>query len=137
MERPLRSEDEIQSITSRYASVVRTEEGLKKGLKALEVLKKESTDRDEEGLAFTLETGNITDVAEMVLRACLMRKESRGPHLFFAHSDAPYPLPLQDPKWRKYIVIRNEGGRMVLRKEDAGKIGVLVLSFLSIRGLAR
>ena len=114
--------DEIQLIASRYASVVRTEEGLKKGLKALQILKKEKIGRDEKGLAFALETGNIMDVAEMLLRTCLIRKESRGPHLFFAHRDAPYPLPLQDPKWRRYVVIRNEGGRMVLRKKMPVKL---------------
>ena len=107
---------EIQSITSQHASVVRTEGGLEAGIKALEGLKKEKIAFDERGIAFALETENLIHVAEMVLRACLMRKESRGPHLFFGHFDDPQPLPSQDPKWRKYIVIRNRMEKMVLEK---------------------
>ena len=107
---------EIQSITSQHASVVRTEGGLEAGIKALEGLKKEKIAFDERGIAFALETENLIHVAEMVLRACLTRKESRGPHLFFGHFDDPQPLPSQDPKWRKYIVIRNRMGKMVLEK---------------------
>ena len=114
----------IQSITSQVASVVRTEEGLKKGLKELMDLKKEEIVRDEKGWIFALETENIRDVAEMVLRACLMRKESRGPHLFFGHFDDPQPLPVQDPKWRRYIVIENRMGKMVLKKRVPVKLEV-------------
>jgi succinate dehydrogenase/fumarate reductase flavoprotein subunit len=114
----------IQSITSQYAGVVRTEKGLKKGLKALLDLKKEKIARDANGLIFALETENIRDVAEMVLRACLMRKESRGPHLFFGHFDDPQPLPVQDPKWRRYIVIENRMGKMVLKKREPVKLEV-------------
>jgi succinate dehydrogenase/fumarate reductase flavoprotein subunit len=114
----------IQSITSQVAGVVRTEKGLKKGLKALLDLKKEEIVRDAKGLIFALETENIRDVAEMVLRACLMRKESRGPHLFFGHFDDPQPLPVQDPKWRRYIVIENQRGKMVLKKRVPVKLEV-------------
>jgi succinate dehydrogenase/fumarate reductase flavoprotein subunit len=116
--------NEIQSITSQYASVVRTEEGLKKGLKTLLGLKKEKIAQDEKGLVFALETENIRDVAEIILRACLMRKESRGPHLFFAHFDDPQPLPIQDPKWRRYVVIQNQVGKMVLKKKVPVKVEV-------------
>jgi succinate dehydrogenase/fumarate reductase flavoprotein subunit len=116
--------NEIQSITSQYASVVRTEEGLKKGLKTLLGLKKEKIAQDEKGLVFALETENMRDVAEMILRACLMRKESRGPHLFFAHFDDLQPLPIQDPKWRGYVVIQNQMGKMVLKKKVPVKLEV-------------
>lgn len=115
---------DIQSVASRYAGVVRTEEGLRKGLQELLGLKREKIVSDEKGLVFALETENIRDVAEMVLRACLMRKESRGPHLFFGHFDDPGPLPIQDPKWRKYIVLQNRIGRMVLKKQVPVKLEV-------------
>ena len=115
---------DIQSITSQYAGVVRTEEGLRKGLKELMGLKKEKVVPDEKGLVFALETENIRDVAEMVLRACLMRKESRGPHLFFGRFDDSGPLPIQDPKWRKYIVLQNRLGRMILKKQVPVKLEV-------------
>ena len=108
---------EIQSITSQFASVVRTEEGLKEGLKILGGLKRGGICPDEKGLIFALETKNSLDVAEMVLRACLLRKESRGPHLFFNHLEDLSPVPSQDPLWKKYIVIQNRSGKMVLKKE--------------------
>lgn len=115
--------DEIQSITSQFTSVVRTEEGLKKGLKILEGLRKEKVAVDENGLVFGLETENLLDVAEMILRASLLRKESRGPHLFFNRFEDHHPLPNQDPSWRRYIVIRNQSGKMILKKRTPIRMG--------------
>lgn len=112
---------EIQSITSRHASIVRTERGLKEGLRGIRSLRREGIRMDGKGVIFTLETENLLDVAEMILRACLTRKESRGPHLFFDRFEDPRPLPSCDPEWRKYIVIQNQSGRMVLRKENPVK----------------
>lgn len=107
---------EIHSITSEEASVVRTEEGLKTGLKRLQELRKREIGSDEKGLVYALETRNLIDVAEMILRACLLRKESRGPHLFFRRFEDLSPLPPCDPGWRKYIVIQNTQGKMTLKK---------------------
>jgi succinate dehydrogenase / fumarate reductase flavoprotein subunit len=107
---------EIHSITSQEAGVVRTEEGLKKGLKRLQDLRREAIGSDERGLVCALETRNLIDAAEMILRACLLRKESRGPHLFFKRFEDLNPLPPRDPEWRKYIVIRNVSGKMALKK---------------------
>jgi succinate dehydrogenase/fumarate reductase flavoprotein subunit len=113
---------EIQSITSQFSSVVRTEEGLREGLKVLGRLKREGIALDERGLTYALETRNLLDVAEMVFRACLLRKESRGPHLFFNHLEDPSPLPSQDPMWRKYIIIRKDSGKMALKKKAPVKL---------------
>jgi succinate dehydrogenase / fumarate reductase flavoprotein subunit len=106
----------IQCITSQFASVVRTKEGLKEGLKILEELRKEGVTSEENGLLFALETKNLLDVTEMILRACLFREESRGPHLFFAHFEDTNPLSSNELKWRKYIVIQGQMGKMVLKK---------------------
>ena len=113
---------EIQSITSQFASVVRTKEGLKKGIRDLERLRQEGIALDQNGLIYALETKNVLDVAEMVLRACLFRKESRGPHLFFKHFEDTHPLPSQDPTWRKYVVIQNQSGNMILKKRTPIKL---------------
>lgn len=107
---------EIQAITSRSASIVRTEKGLKEGLGALRTLKKEGLQIDEKGLVYALETGNLLEVAEMILRACLLRRESRGPHLFFESGEDPTPLPSLEPEGRRYIILQNRSGRMVWRK---------------------
>ena len=114
----------IHSITSRFASVVRTEEGLREGLKRLNVLKKEGVAIDNKGVAFALETENLLDVAEMILKACLFRKESRGPHLFFRRFEDPYPLPSQDRKGKRYIVIQNQSGKMVLERRVPVKLKI-------------
>ncbi len=113
---------EIQSIASRFASVVRTEEGLREGLKRLKVLKKEEVAIDDKGMAFALETENLLDVVEMVLKACLLRKESRGPHLFFSRFEDPHPLPSQDRKGKRYIVIQNRSGKMAFERRVPVKL---------------
>jgi succinate dehydrogenase / fumarate reductase flavoprotein subunit len=115
---------EVQALTSRFASVVRTREGLKKGIRGLEGLRREGLSVDQKGLIFALETENILDVAEMVLRSCLFRKESRGPHLFFNHLEDPSPLPSQDPTWRKYIIIKKDSKKMVLKKKGSVKLEI-------------
>jgi succinate dehydrogenase / fumarate reductase flavoprotein subunit len=107
----------VHSVASQFTSVVRTEEGLKEGLKVLGRLRRDGISLDEKGLIFALETRNLLDVAEMVFRASLFRKESRGPHLFFNQLEDPSPLPSRDLEWRKYIVIQNENGKMVLKKK--------------------
>jgi succinate dehydrogenase / fumarate reductase flavoprotein subunit len=113
---------EIQSITSRFASVVRTKEGLREGLKRLKVLKKDGVAIDGKGVAFALETENLLNVAEIILKACLLRKESRGPHLFFRRFEDPHPLPSQDRKGKRYIVIQNRLGEMVLERRVPVKL---------------
>jgi succinate dehydrogenase / fumarate reductase flavoprotein subunit len=115
---------EIQSITSRSVSVVRTEKGLTEGLKRLAALKKEGVVIDDKGLAFALETENLLDVAEMILKACLLRKESRGPHLFFRRFENLHPLPSQDPKGRRYSVIQNRSGKMALERRVPVKLEI-------------
>ncbi len=115
---------EIQSITSRFASVVRTEEGLREGLKKLKVLKKEGVAIGDKGVAFALETENLLVVAEMILKACLLRKESRGPHLFFRRFEDPHPLPSQDRKGKRYTVIQNQSGKMVLERRVPVKLKI-------------
>jgi len=115
---------EIQSITSRFASVVRTEEGLREGLKRLKGLKKEGVAIGGKGVAFALETENLLVVAEMILKACLLRKESRGPHLFFRRFEDPHPLPSQDRKGKRYTVIQNQSGKMVLERRVPVKLKI-------------
>ncbi|MFH1008059.1 MAG: FAD-binding protein [Candidatus Latescibacterota bacterium] len=103
----------IQTMLSRSASVVRTEQGLTEGLNALSILRAEGIHADERGWAFALETINLFDVAEMVMRAACMRTESRGPHLYFAHSDDEHPTPRDETAWQRYIVLRKGRDGMI------------------------
>ncbi|MCX8116639.1 MAG: FAD-binding protein [Desulfobacterota bacterium] len=107
---------EIQSIASRYASVVRTEAGLREGLRSLRSLRQMGIKRDERGWVFALETRNLLDVAEIILRACLLRRESRGPHLFFRCFEDLNPLPSRDPEGRRYIILQKQSGKMGWRR---------------------
>ncbi len=108
----------VQQILSEAASVVRTHRGLTEGLVQLEQLRAEGLHADQNGLAFALETLNIFDVAEMVMRAARTRRESRGPHLFFSSPEDEQPLPRDDQRWRKYIVISKgpEGMSLEIRE---------------------
>jgi succinate dehydrogenase/fumarate reductase flavoprotein subunit len=58
-----------------------------------------------------LETKNIVEVAEMVLRAALMRTESRG-----AHERSDYPE--EDPNWLKNIIVQKVDNKMQLSTEQ-------------------
>jgi len=75
----------------------------------LAALRAEGLAADEHGLAYAVETRNILDVTELVMRAALHRDESRGPHLRFASSDATEPIPRDDSRWQRYIVIQRGG----------------------------
>jgi len=103
---------EIQRITSDLVSIVRTEKGLKEGIERLDRLEKDGLYNERENLVFTLETLNMLKVARMVIGAARMRKESRGPHLYFNSFDDSEPLPRDDESWRRYIVIVKKGERM-------------------------
>jgi succinate dehydrogenase / fumarate reductase flavoprotein subunit len=107
-----------QRIVADAAGVVRTELGLRSGLKALAALRAEGLAADEHGLAYAVETRNILDVTELVMRAALHRDESRGPHLRFASPDAVEPIPRDDRRWQRYIVIQRGREGAELRAEE-------------------
>ena len=104
----------IQEILSTCASVVRTEEGLGEGLRALEDLCALRLRADRRGLAFALETEGMFDIARMVIEAARIRQESRGCHLFFRNYTDPEPAEQNDRDGRKYTVVRRERDEMKL-----------------------
>lgn len=104
---------QIQHLMYRAAGVVRTAERIEEGLRQLSQLKEESITVDEHGLYYALETQNMFSIAEMVLRACMMRRESRGPHLYFTDFDSLEKAPRTND-WNQYIVIAKENGNMKL-----------------------
>jgi succinate dehydrogenase / fumarate reductase flavoprotein subunit len=107
----------IQHLMSMRASIKRTAEGVREGLKELAALTARPWDAAGANAEFAAETRNIALVAEMVLAACGARTESRGPHLYFESPDSISPLPRQDPAWQMYNVLRRgEDGKMMLEK---------------------
>ena len=93
-------------------------------LSELEALRAKGVRADARGHVFAAETAWMFPLAEMVLRACAMRTESRGPHLFFASASDPEPAPRDEAAWRRYIVIRKgEDGAMDLEACDPERTG--------------
>ncbi len=96
---PLRRK--MQSVMMEYGSVFRDEKGLKKGIDAIQSLKKAypAIDLVDKGKAYNyelmeaIELGNQLDLAEVILTSALHRKESRGAHFredFPARADRYY-----------------------------------------------
>jgi len=112
----------LQKILDRTASIVRTQEGLAEGLEALEHLKTKGLSVDDKGLNYALETINLLEVGEMIMRAAKMRNESRGAHLMFASDKDNIPLQRDDENWRRYIVIKKEEGKMRLEAREPVKL---------------
>ena len=96
---PLRRK--MQSVMMEYGSVFRDEQGLKKGIEAIQSLKKAYQTIELVGKGKTynyelmeaIELGNQLDLAEVILTSALHRKESRGAHFredFPARADRYY-----------------------------------------------
>lgn len=103
----------IKDIISSYGFLVRTKDGIKKGLLEVEEIKKEGFSVDENGPIYYLETLNMLDVAEVIMNAVNIRDESRGPHLRFTKFEPPVMefLPKKE-NWNKYIVFWREDGNL-------------------------
>jgi succinate dehydrogenase / fumarate reductase flavoprotein subunit len=50
----------------------------------------------------------------MIMGAARIRKESRGPHLYFSNFEDAVPLPRDDELWQKYIIITKREEKMTL-----------------------
>lgn len=104
----------LQQIMQDYAGVdsVRSETLLKAGLKYLGDLRKKAGEtlstRNGHELMRALETLDLMDCGEVILRAALERKETR---LMHRRSDFPFTNPLlQD----KFLTVRRENGRVIM-----------------------
>jgi len=104
--------EQVQNLLSHFASIVRTEEGLKKGIRRLKKIEEKGICTDERGLIFALETINLLQVAQMIMGAARIRKESRGPHIYFSNFEDAVPLSRDDELWRKYIIITKRREKM-------------------------
>ncbi len=111
-----RVRETVQNLLSSSAGVIRTEEGLSRALAEVEELSLGGLKADENGLVFAVETLAVLDTARMVMGAALRRKESRGPHLFFASADSHEPQGIDEENWRLYIVICQRNGEIAFEK---------------------
>jgi len=102
--------NELKETMSTFASVIRFEEGLNKALDTIERLK--STKIKHDKLSEIIEFKNMLLTAEAVVKTCMQRKESRGPHLYFEQFESQ-PLK-RDSKYDVYFVaqINKENNRV-------------------------
>lgn len=98
-------------------ALVRSREGLEEGLRLIERVKRDDLTRlcvpdlsriFNKGLTEAMEARSMVGLAEMMLRAALMREESRKSHY---RTDFP---ETDNRKWLKNIVIKKEPGGMTL-----------------------
>ena len=101
----------IQQAMSAAAGVVRTAAGLTAALTTIDGVRAAGVCTDGNGVPYALETMNMIDTAAAVLAACLARKESRGPHLFFADETTITPAD-RSKELERYAVISQKKGRL-------------------------
>jgi len=109
---------EVRQAMSRACGVCRTERGLCELCLALATVARRGVRAEPGSLPRAVETVNILQVAMLVARAALERDESRGPHLRFLADGSLTPLPRDDQRWDRYIVVRaGEEGPTLERRE--------------------
>jgi succinate dehydrogenase / fumarate reductase flavoprotein subunit len=108
----------LRQIMEQRASIIRTGDGLLRGLARIRELKGAKAFVDGRGFSFFVETRGMLLVAEMVLAAASFRDESRGPHLRFNRWEDNVPIARDDTRWCKYIVIGRDALGMKLEARD-------------------
>ncbi len=114
---PAKIRKKIQTLLWDDVGVLRNEAGLRASLEKLEPIRKEyekdlrlrqNSVKFNNELIEAVELSNMLDLAEIIARAALLRKERRG-----AHFREDYPNR-DDKNWLKNIVVKCEAGEMKL-----------------------
>ncbi len=109
----------MQSLMMDYGSVFRNEEGLKKGLKEIRILKERYKDISitNRGKVFNfelmeaIELGHQLDLCEIILFSALQRRESRG-----AHFREDFPMRSDQDYLKHTLVFKTSSGMEVTYK---------------------
>ncbi|MBV8552245.1 MAG: fumarate reductase/succinate dehydrogenase flavoprotein subunit [Acidobacteriaceae bacterium] len=118
-ESPYDVQFDLQDLMQKLVGIVRREEEMRGALDGIEQLKKRAEavavagNREYNGGWHTaLDLPHLLSVSEMITRAAIERKESRG-----AHFREDYPQK-NDSEWRCNIVVRrSESGQMTVRRQ--------------------
>lgn len=82
----IRLKKEIAALMSIHAGIIRNEKGLEEGLRKLDAMEKQLPDDTYE--YYTLISRNLIEVARLIIRSALYRRESRGGHYREDHPEA-------------------------------------------------
>jgi fumarate reductase (CoM/CoB) subunit A len=116
---PAKIKEKLQMIMWEKVGVERSGNKLKQAIKEIEKIRTkdlpkvgvpDGSRRYNSILVQALELYNLVDVAEMMARSALFRKESRGSHYRVDYPDK------NDGKWLMHVVIKNEGNKMKISK---------------------
>jgi fumarate reductase (CoM/CoB) subunit A len=114
--KPLDVKKKIKEVMWNYVGIIRNNNGLEQALKEIENIKKVMTNvsiplttmRYNMGWIDAVEASNLVLAAEAIIKASLMRTETRGAHF---RDDFPFR---DDKNWLKHLVIELENGKMKL-----------------------
>lgn len=108
---PFEIKKELEEVMWKNAAIIRNEKGLKEALDRILELKKMTKDMKVKNFAIynydlidAIEIVNMLEVAELVVKSAILRRESRG-----AHYREDYPETKDE--WKKSIVFK-KGGRI-------------------------
>ena len=117
-ENPYAVQQALQVVMQRHAGIIRDERGLETALAELDKLKVRALEvgvtgsrEYNPGWHTAIDLRSLLVVSEATARAALARKESRG-----GHTRSDYP-DSDDKQAREQIVIKQEGARMIVRRE--------------------
>jgi succinate dehydrogenase / fumarate reductase flavoprotein subunit len=118
-ENPYQVEHDLQAMMQELVGIVRREEEMRRALDALKTLKERAakvsvtgTREYNPGWHTALDIQNLLTVSEIIARAALERKESRGGHF---RDD----FPEKDPNYGKFNIVikRGSSGEMLVTRE--------------------
>jgi succinate dehydrogenase / fumarate reductase flavoprotein subunit len=97
---------QVRQGMSAACGVYRTASGLRALCDLLAGLESEGLSGQGRDLARAVEALNVLQAARLVALAAAQRDESRGPHLRFPEGGSLLPIPRDDARWRRYLVLR-------------------------------